>query len=181
VSRALGVTDVVTAQGDQDVWFLSSVLDYTWSLASNGFTFQPSLNLGTSVLWRDSMQEHGAGAQGTVIYGGHETNLWLEPALGLRYETAFGSGATLRTFARLGYLQYLSGTSTEVEAGLSGAPQDIAPMHIGSDLDSSHVIGEAGLQWQASGGFTLGLSYSRQESDLREGSAGSLRFAMPLK
>jgi outer membrane autotransporter protein len=157
------------------------VLDYTWNLTRGGFTFQPSLNLGSSRLWRDSMQERGAAAQSTVIFSGAENNLWVEPALGLRYASNLASGASLRSFVRLGYLQYLSGTSTEVLAGLSGAPAGVAPMHIGSDLDRDRVIGEAGLQWQAAGGFTLGLSYSRQESELREGGAGSLRFAVPLK
>jgi hypothetical protein len=181
VTRMLGVTDVVTAHGNQEVTFLSSVLDYTWSVSSGGFTFQPSLNLGASVLWREAMQERGAGSQGTVIFPGSEDNLWVEPALGVRYSASFAGGATLHTFARLGYLQYITGTSTEVLAGLSGAPDGVAPMHIGSDLDRNQVVGEAGMQWQAASGFTLGVSYSQQQSDLREGGAGSLRFVMPLK
>jgi len=78
-------------------------------------------------------------------------------------------------------LQYLSGTSTKVRAGLEGAPVAAAPMRIGSDLDRTHVVGEVGLQFQTPGGFTLGLSYTQQESEIREGGAGSLRFVLPLE
>jgi hypothetical protein len=54
-------------------------------------------------------------------------------------------------------------------------------MRMGSDLDRTHFVGEMGLQYEAAGGFTLGLSYSQQDSEIREGSAGSLRFVLPLK
>ena len=82
---------------------------------------------------------------------------------------------------RAGVLQYLSGTSTGVRAGLAGAPDYAGYMNISSDLDRTHVVGEAGLQYQAAGGLTLGFSYSHQQSDFREGGAGSLRFALPLR
>jgi hypothetical protein len=127
------------------------------------------------------MTEQGADSQNAVIYGGDETHLWIEPAIGGRYVANFGSGASMRTFARLGLLQYLSGTSTKVRAGLEGAPLGTDPMRIGSDLDRTHVVGEAGLQFETTGGFTVGLSYTQQESDIREGGAGSLRFVLPLQ
>jgi len=101
--------------------------------------------------------------------------------LGGRYVASFGNGASLRTFVRVGLLHYLSGTSTQVHAGLEGAPLETAPMRIGSDLDRNHVVGEAGLQFQAAEGFTIGFSYTQQESDVRESGAGSLRFLLPIK
>ena len=54
-------------------------------------------------------------------------------------------------------------------------------MRIGSDLDRTHFVGEVGLQYETAGGFTVGLSYTQQESDIREGGAGSLRFVWPLR
>jgi hypothetical protein len=181
VTRLLGVTEPVEAQGNRSVLFLSDVLDYTYDYTTGGFSLQPSLSLGASFLRYGDMTEHGAESQNAVIYGGNETHLWVEPAIGGRYVVNFGSGGSLRTFARVGLLQYLSGTSTKVYAGLEGAPLAAAPMRIGSDLDRAHVVGEAGLQYMGSDGFTLGFSYTHQESDTREGGAGSLRFLLPLK
>jgi hypothetical protein len=180
VTRLLGVTDATKAQGDRSLMFLSSVADYTYELVKGGFVLQPSFSVGTSYLKYGDMTESGAASQNAVIYGGDETHLWVEPAIGGRYVANFGSGASLRTFARLGLLQYLSGTSTQVYAGLEGAPLGTAPMRIGSDLDRTHVVGEAGLQFETPGGFTVGLSYTQQQSDIREGGAGSLRFVLPL-
>jgi hypothetical protein len=54
-------------------------------------------------------------------------------------------------------------------------------MRIGSDLDRTHFVGEAGLQYETSEGFTIGVSYSREESQIREGDSGSLRFVWPLR
>ncbi len=181
VTRMIGVTNVYEAKGSRDVHFITNVFDYTWNLEAGGFNFQPSVSLGSSLLSYGRMTEQGAGGQSAVIDGGDESHLWIEPALGARYTASFSSGATLRTFLRAGVLQYFSGTSTGVEAGLEGAPADTGFMRIGSDLDRTHVVGEAGLQYQAPGGFTLGLSYTHQQSDIREGGAGSLRFALPLK
>ena len=181
VTRLLGVTEATEAKGDRSLMFLSNVLDYTYEVRSGGFVLQPSFSVGTSFLRYGSMTEAGAESQNAVIYGGNETHLWVEPAIGGRYVTNFGSGASLRTFARVGVLQYLSGTSTKVRAGLEGAPLEAAPMRIGSDLDRTHVVGEAGFQFETPGGFTLGLSYTQQESDIREGGAGSLRFVLPLQ
>jgi hypothetical protein len=181
VTRVLGITAGYEARGQRDVHFFSSVFDYTWNFSAGGFSFQPSFNLGTSLLKYGSMTEQGAGGQSATIAGDSESHLWAEPALGARYVAGFASGGALRTFARIGLLQYLSGTSTAVRAGLAGAPGNAAPMSISSNLDRTHVVGEAGLQYEASGGFTLGLSYTQQQSDIRAGGAGSLRFAMPLK
>ncbi|HKU89874.1 MAG TPA: autotransporter outer membrane beta-barrel domain-containing protein [Steroidobacteraceae bacterium] len=181
VTRRVGVTGVYDARGSRDVHFITSVLDYTWNFDVAGFSVQPSVNLGTSLLSYGDMTEQGAGGQNAVIAGGDESHLWIEPAVGARYTATFTSGASLRTFLRAGVLQYLSGTSTGVHAGLAGAPDYADYVRIGSDLDRTHVVGEAGLQYQAAGGFTFGLSYSHQQSDFREGGAGSLRFALPLK
>ncbi|HEU5137676.1 MAG TPA: autotransporter outer membrane beta-barrel domain-containing protein [Steroidobacteraceae bacterium] len=181
VSRLLGVTEATEASGERNLMFLSNVLDYTYEVGSGGFVLQPSFSLGTSFLKYGDMTEQGAQSQNAVIHGDHETHLWVEPAIGGRYVANFGSGASLRTFARVGLLQFVSGTSTRVHAGLEGASPGAAPMNIGSDLDRTHVVGEAGLQFQTPGGFTLGLSYTQQESEIREGGAGSLRFVLPLQ
>jgi hypothetical protein len=180
VNRLLGVTDPVETQGDRDVLFLTNVLDYTYDWTSGGFSLQPSLSLGTSWMRYGHMTEDRADSQNAVIVPGKETHLWVEPAIGGRYVANFGSGASLRTFARIGLLQYLSGTSTKVRAGLEGAPLAAEPMRISSDLDRTHVVGEAGLQFETAGGFTLGLSYMQQESEIRDGGAGSFRFVFPL-
>jgi hypothetical protein len=181
VTRLLGITEAREAKGDRDVTFLSNVFDYTYNVAANGFTLQPSLSLGTSMLRYGGMTEQDANAQNAHIVGGSETHLWAEPAIGGRYSIEFASGATLRTFLRVGALHYLSGTSTKVRAGLAAATELAAPMRIGSDLDRTHFVGEAGLQYETEGGFTLGLSYSREESRIREGDAGSFRFVWPLR
>jgi hypothetical protein len=181
VTRMVGVTNLFEARGSRDVHFITSVLDYTWNYERGGFSVQPGMNLGSSLLRYGSMTEQGAGGQSATIAGGNETHLWVEPAIGARYTASFASGAALRTYARAGVLQYLSGTSTAVDAGLAGAPDYAQSMRISSDLDRTHLVGEAGLQYRAAGGFTLGLSYSHQQSDFREGGAGSLRFALPLR
>jgi hypothetical protein len=181
VSRLLAVTGAAEARGHRGVVFLNNVLDYTHEFSRDGFTLQPSFSVGTSWLRNGHMKEQGAGPQSATIAGGEETHLWAEPAIGARHVLTFDSGASLRTFARVGLLQYLSGTSTKVRAGLTGAPRDTVPMRIGSDLDRTHMVGEAGFQYVAAGGLTLGLSYTQQESEIREGGAGSLRFAWPLR
>jgi hypothetical protein len=180
VTRLLGVTDPQEAQGSRSVMFLSDVLDYTFDFTTGGFSLQPSISFGTAFLNYGDMSEQGALSQNAVIYAGNETHLWAEPAIGGRYVVNFGYGGSLRTFARVGVLQYLSGSSTKVRAGLEGAPLAASPMRIGSDLDRTHVVGEAGLQYMGSDGFTLGLSYTHQESDIREGGAGSFRFVLPI-
>ncbi len=181
VKRVLAVTDYYQAQGDRDVFFLSSVFDYTYSATAGGLTLEPSFSLGSSLLSYGNMHESGAGPQNAVIEGGSETHLWAEPALAMRHVANFGNGASLRTFARVGVLQYLSGSSTKVRSGLEGASPATDPMRMGSDLDRTHFVGEVGLQYAAADGFTLGFSYSQQKSEIRDGGAGSLRFVLPLK
>jgi hypothetical protein len=181
VTRLLGIVDARKAQGDRNVTFLTNVLDYTYDIAIQGFMLQPSLSLGTSLLRYGGMREQGAGSQNAEIIGGSETHLWVEPAIAGGYSTEFAGGATMRAFVRLGALHYLSGTSTQVRAGLTDATDLAAPMRIGSDLDRAHFVGEAGLQYEYDGGFTVSLSYSREESRIREGGAGSFRLAWPIR
>ncbi len=181
VRRTIGVTELYETYGDRDVFFMSSVFDYTYSTTAGGLTFEPSMSLGSSLLNYGGMSEAGADAQNAVIAGGSEGHLWLEPAFALRHDAEFGSGARLRTFVRIGALHYFSGTSTKVRAGLEGGPAFADPARFGSDLDRTHFVGEAGMQYETPGGFNLGFSYSRQESEIREGGAGSLRFMMPLQ
>jgi hypothetical protein len=146
-----------------------------------GLRVEPALNLGTSFLRYGKMTEQGAETQNAVIHHGSEIHLWAEPAVGARYDLKFVSGSSLRLFARAGVLYYLSGTSSKVRAGLEGAQADVAPMRIGSDLDRTHFLVEAGLQYRAPGGFTLSMSYAQQESEIREGGASSVRFVLPLQ
>jgi hypothetical protein len=181
VTRLLGITERRQAQGDREVFFLGNVFDYTYNMAAGAFTLQPSVSLGSALLRYGGMTERDANAQNAQIMGGSEAHLWVEPAIAGRYSAEFGSGASLRTFLRVGVMQYLSGTSTKVRAGLAAATDQAAPMRIGSDLDRTHFVGEAGLQYETAGGFTLGLSYSRQESQIRAGDAGSFRFVWPLQ
>jgi hypothetical protein len=181
VTRMLGVTEPRVAHGQRDVFFLSNVFDYTYAITVRGLTWQPSMSLGSSMLRYGGMTERDANAQNAQIVGGSETHLWAEPAIAGRYSTEFASGATLRAFLRVGLLHYVSGTSTKVRAGLWGAPDEAAAMRIGSDLDRTHYIGEAGLQYETSDGFTIGLGYSRQQSQIREGGAGTFRFVWPLR
>ena len=183
VRRQLFVTDASEARGDRRVTFLTHVLDLSRDFGFGGgrFTLQPSMNLGTSMLRYGTMFEEGAGAQNAVILRGNETHLWMEPAVSGRYVAEFGNGASLRLFARLGLLRYLSGTSTKVRSGLEGAGLEMAAMRTGSDLGRQHLVGEAGLQLSLPGGFTTTFSYNRRESDLREGGAGGVRFVLPLQ
>jgi hypothetical protein len=181
VTRQLGVTDLAEAEGNRNVYFVSSVLDYTHSVEVGGVRIEPSFNLGSSFLRHSKMTEQGAESQNAVIHHGSEIHLWAEPAVGARYDVKFVSGSSLRVFARAGVLHYLSGTSSKVRAGLEGAPAAATPMRIGSDLDRTHFLGEAGLQYRAAGGFTLSLSYAGQESEIREGGSSSVRFVLPLQ
>jgi hypothetical protein len=181
VTRTLSVTTPVETQGNRSVTFLSNVLDYTHGFKLSGVTLEPSFSVGTSHLRFGDMTEEGAGPQTAEIHGGDETHLWAEPALGARYHVESAGGGSLRMFARVGLLHYFSGTSTKVRAGLEGAPDAARPMRIGSDLDRTHLVGEAGLQFESTTGFTFGLSYTHQESDIREGGAGSFRFVLPLR
>ena len=181
VTRLLGVTELVEASGNRDLLFLSNVLDYTYEASRGGFTLQPGISVGTSYMKFSSMTEEGAASQNAVIHGSSETHLWVEPSVGGRYIASFGSGASLRTFARVGVLQYLHGTSTKVRAGLEGAPGQTSPMRIGSNLNRTHFVGEVGLQFQSVEGVTISFSYTQQESEIREGGAGSMRFVLPLK
>jgi hypothetical protein len=180
VTRLLGITEPRTARGDRDVFFLSSVLDYTHDISVGGFTWQPGFSAGTSMLRYGGMTEQDADSQNARIVGGSEIHLWAEPSIGGRYTTGFASGAALHGVLRMGLLHYVSGTSTKVRAGLRGAPEEAAPMRVGSDLDRTHFVGEVGLQYETAGGFTLGLGYSWQQSQIREGNAGSFRFVWPL-
>jgi hypothetical protein len=181
VTRMLGVTDVTEAEGNRNVYFASSVLDYTYGITVGGLRIEPSFNLGTSLLSYSSMAEQGADSQNAIIHDGSEVHLWAEPALGARYDLPFLNGDSLRLFARAGMLHYFSGTSSKVRAGLEGAPVDAAPMRTSSDLDRTHFVGEAGMQLSLKGGFTMSFSYAMQESKIREGGAGSFRFTLPLR
>ena len=181
VERLLAVTDARKAEGERNLMFLTSVVDWSRDFTRGGFTWQPTVSVGSGFHRHGGMTERGADAQAAVIMAGDETHVWVEPALAGRYTASFDSGASVRTFARLGVLHYVSGTSTKVRAGLAGAPREALPMRIGSDLDRTHLVGELGLQFEASGGFTVGFSYTQQQSRIREGGAGSLRFVLPLQ
>jgi hypothetical protein len=181
VTRQLGVTQVAEAQGNRSVFFMSSMLDYTRILEVAGVRIEPGINIGSSLLRYGKMTERGADSQNAVIHHGSEIHLWAEPAVGARYDVKFVSGASLRLFARAGVLHYLSGTSSKLRAGLEGAPAGATPMRIGSNLDRTHFVGEAGLQYRATGGFTLSMSFAEQQSEIREGGASSVRFVLPLQ
>ncbi len=180
VERSVNVIAPSLAEGERSVLFTSGVFDYTHRFVRGGFTFAPSLNVGASLLNFGGMTEQGAGPLNAIVHGGSESHLWVEPAFGARYDLSLGSGATFRTYARLGLLHFLSGTSTKVRTSLQGAPAQAAPMRIDSDLDRQHVVAEGGLQYATADGFTIGLSYSQRQSEIRDGGAGSLRFVLPL-
>jgi hypothetical protein len=180
VRRELAVTDPAVATGTREVPFVSAVFDLSHHLDAGKFAITPALDLGVSTLLGEVMKEAGGGDQALTLEGRSETHVWVEPAVAFGYDTSLGNRTGLRAYARVGALQYLNGENTEVRAGLASAPAGVAPMQITSSLDRTHFLGEVGLELFSLDHFMFGLSYTRQTSDLRDSSAGSARFVIPM-
>ena len=139
------------------------------------------LQFGTSFLRYGDMTEDGAESQNAVIHGGSETHLWVEPAIGGRYVVNFGSGG------RCARSRASACCSTCRAPAPRCAPGSKARRWRQRRCASAPISiartwwVRPGLQYRRSDGFTLGLSYTHQESDIREGGAGSLRFVLPLQ
>jgi outer membrane autotransporter protein len=180
VDRLLSVTDGAVANGVRDVPSFTGVLDVTHRIDMKGLGVTPALNIGLSSMYGDSMQETGAGAQNVVLDSRSETHSWVEPTLAFDHESSLANRKVLRVYARLGVLYYLTGATTEVRAGLEGAPDGVQLMLISSDLDSTHFSAEAGFELIATDRYTLSLSYARQSSDIRESDTGTARITVPV-
>ena len=180
VRRGLSVTEDALASGRRDVTFASGVLDVTYEVDLKGLSMTPALNLGVSRLHGESMTESGAGAQNLVLEGRSETHAWVEPAIGFNFDSNLANSKLLRVYARLGALYYLSGDTTEVLAGLEGAPSGVDLMLISSDLDSTHFLAEGGFELIATDRYTLSVSYGMQRSDIRSSDAGTARITIPV-
>jgi hypothetical protein len=157
------------------------MFDATHHLDWKGMIMTPSLNLGVSTLRGASMTESGAGAQSTTLSSSSQTHVWLEPALAFGFERNLSNERLLRTYARFSVLQHLTDATTEVRAGLVGAPADLAPMRIRSDLGPTHMIAEGGLELVSTDRFTIGLSYATERSDVRDSGTGTIRVVVPVK
>ncbi|MBX3695429.1 MAG: autotransporter outer membrane beta-barrel domain-containing protein [Steroidobacteraceae bacterium] len=180
VRRRLNVTGPVTASGEHDLRFATLVGDVSNTIQSQGFSITRSLDVGASLLEGDAMSERGAGAQGVTLERASGRHLWVEPSIAFGYEKGFEGRRLLRLYARFGVLQYLIGGDTEVRAGLTGAPAGVAPMRVISDLDQTHLTLEGGLELAALDRYTLGLSFSAQDSQSRDSGTVTARVSVPI-
>jgi hypothetical protein len=180
VRRELDVTNGAIANGDRDISFVSGAFDLMHDFVRGGLVVTPAVTVGVSFLSGERMTESGAGGLDAVLASDDETHLWVQPTLAFGFERGLANRKALRVYARLGALQYLTSPTTEVRAGLTGAPAGVELMRIGSQLDRTHFLAEGGLELIAADRFTFALSYSRQTSDTRESSSTGARFAVRI-
>ncbi len=181
VHRRLSVTRDLVGYGRRSIGFASAVFDVAQQLEVGRLTLTPALNVGFSALRGSSVTEAGAAEASVLLERGSQNHAWIEPTVGLAFEHALANRKLLSVYARLGALRYLSGTATEVRAGLAGAPPGVEPMRLTSDLDRTHLTLEGGLQLIALDRFMLAAAYQWQVSAIRDGRMGSLRIAIPLR
>jgi hypothetical protein len=166
--------------GNRDVPFVGGVVGVERDYDVGPVRVTPELSLGAAWLDGEHMREHGGNGQTLEVEGRDETSAWVEPAIAAGFDTALGQDKTLRIYARLGALQYLTDATTEVRAGFVAAPAGVTPMTVGSDLDDLHWLAEGGLELVAKDRYTISVSYGAQRSDLRDSDTGTIRLVVPL-
>jgi hypothetical protein len=180
LGRRLDVTNNYMASGTRLLQFVTGVIDVTHDFNLGSVTVTPDINLGITSVNGNHSSETGAGAQDAVLLGHSELHVWTEPNVVFGFGRSLSKRLSLRAYARVGVLQYLNGASTDVLAGLEGAPPGVAPMRITSHLDHAHVIVEGGFEVTGYGGMTLGLSYASESSGIRDSGTTSMRLSVPF-
>ncbi len=180
VTRRVSVTQEVQSKGDRNSTSVSGVFDLTHYLNLNGIAIAPSLNLGISTMHIGSLAEANAGAQNLMLRSRTETHTWIEPAIAFGYQYNLANMKTVRGYARVGTLYYLSRAHSDTLAHLEGAPLGIEPMRVAADLGRTHFVAEGGFELIAADKFTVGLSYALEDSDVGDSNAGTIRIMFPL-
>ncbi len=183
VERNLAVTIPTDTYAQRSMSFITGVFDVSQPIQRGDLSVTPAITLGMSALRGDRLAETGtgwsAGGQNLVLNSGTQEHTWIEPSVAFGYEKSFSSKAALRAFARLSLIHFIAGHTSEVRAGFVGAPAGVDSMRVFSDLDRTHFLGQAGLELIAPR-YSVSLAYSAEESDVRGGSTGTLRVAIPI-
>ncbi|MEQ1600752.1 MAG: hypothetical protein HOP04_03115 [Methylophilaceae bacterium] len=171
----------IAANSRQDVEFMAwhLRLAHAYEQKANWY-IKPMLDLGVSHSWFPGFQENGAGGINLNVMSHNEISVNLTPALEIGGEASLSNGVLIRTYAKLGITQLLSGTSAGVTASFQGAPVDVAPFTIHGELDKTYANIEIGVNTMSLKGAIMRASYNGKFSDHMTSNAAMLKLSIPF-
>ena len=171
----------LTATGKQKIDFLSSHLRAAYAFEHGSSYLRPLVDLGVSHTRLGAFSESGAGAANLNVQKQDETYVSVQPALeiGTEWDQAY-NGTLIRPYAIIGVTHYLSGTNPEITATLQGAPIGVAPFTVRGEMDETFGNLTLGLNFLASDGKNVRVTYDGQFSDHTESHAFGLKLSVPF-
>jgi hypothetical protein len=161
----------------REVDVLSSVFrlsnDYYWD---NRY-FRPALNLGLTRTMSSAAEENDGGALNLLLEKQNQNHAWILPSLEFGGYHKFETGIKLKTSFNLGYQYYFDNDSTQVRAGLMGAPLGIDLMAVDIELGSS-VHGDLGFELEFGDDVFMKFQYSVIKADNSEMTSGTINLNM---
>ena len=143
--------------------------------------WQPSLGAGFVELRSRASQEAGATALDLQFLDDDETHTWIRPALEVGRTLKVGENSALTMSLELSAIEFLSGSTTNINARLAGAPTTVAPMVVGSELPDSMLRTRFGIDFRGSSNMRTRFFIDSGNQGRNQQDSVNLRFELPLR
>ena len=143
-------------------------------------THSPIFDAGFTRLRGDSARESGAGDFNVVLETHSDTHSWMRPAFEVGKEFRLPKDILLRLNMNLGFQHYFQGSTTDVLARFEGAPMDIEPLSLSTDLGDPIYSGVLGIDLMTKNNAALQIYYKASRSEDRDLDTFMLRLVVPF-
>src|SRR2546430_15406435 len=120
------------------------------------------------------VKKGGAGGANLSVSRGDETYCKLQPSVKVGGEWALRNGMLVRPYISAGFTQFLSNTSSEIQATMESAPVGVEPFRVTTSIDRTYADVSAGVDVLTEGGVTVKVGYVGRFSDNTRLNGGQL-------
>ena len=170
----------ITAKAAQGIGSVSGHLRLAHTFERATWYLRPMLDGTVSYDDMGGFIESGVGGANLKVAGRDETTVSARPALEIGGELSFSGGTLARPYLRAGFLQFFSGTTSEITASFQDAPVGVAPFTVSNKLDSTMADLSAGFDILTTGEMVLRLEYSGLYSSNVSSHTGGFKFSYPF-
>lgn len=167
------------AERKMETW--SGLLQASHRIPVRDWYLKPSLSAGLVELRARSSAESGAAALNLIFLDHNETHAWLRPAIEIGKTFELGTASQLNLNLELSAQEYLTGSTTVIDARLAGAPSDIAPLSVGADLGDPLYRARFGIDFLGMSDIRTQLFFDTGYHGRHDLDAVNLRFEFPLR
>jgi len=165
---------------DRDTKIWSSTFRASHDFEFDAWYLRPIFDVGFTRLKVGSARETGASGINVMLESHNDTHSWLRPAFEVGKEFRLSRGNLLRFNVNLGVQHYFDGSTTAVEARLEGAPTDIEPMLISTDLGDPIYTSAFNIDLMTKNNTVLQINYKVSRSDDRDRDTSMVRLTVPF-